>query len=284
MKTLREYIHEAEEKHVAIGHFNISNLEGFHAVVNAAKRLGVPAIIGFSEGEQKFFGKNEAVALVTELKEKENLPIFLNADHHYSFESVKEAIDAGFDSVVFDGAKLNFEENILETKKCVAHARSLNSETLVEGELGYIGAGSNIKETIPEGAGVKTRPEDAQKFAQQTGIDLLAPSVGSIHGLIKSGKPHIDGELVSQIRKSAGVPLVLHGGSGLRDEDFRNAIKSGISIIHISTEIRLTYDEALKKSLADNPSETTPYKILEPAVEAIEEIVEARLKLFNNIK
>ena len=269
---------------MAIGHFNISNLEGFHGIYNAAKKLNVPVIIGLSEGEEDFVGRNEAIGMIKEIRAKENFPIFLNADHHYSFERVKLAVDAGFDSVIIDAANLSFEENVKITKQCVDYAKSTNSGILVEAEIGYIGSGSNIKDTIPEGAGVKTKPEEAKNFVQATGIDMLAPSVGSIHGLIKSGKPHIDGELVAEIRKAAGVPLVLHGGSGLRDEDFTTAIKGGIAIIHISTEIRLAYDEALKKSLADNPTETTPYKILGPAVEAIEKVVEARLKLFNGIQ
>src|SRR3989344_2244663 len=117
-----------------------------------------------------------------------------------------------------------------------------------------------------------------------TGIDMLAPSVGSIHGLIKSGKPHINIKLVAEIKKVTGISLVLHGGSGLRDEDFTNAIKAGVSIIHISTEIRVAYDEALKKSLADNPNEIAPYKILQPAVDAVEKVVLERLKLFNGMK
>ena len=288
MKTLRQYIKEAQEKGIAIGHFNISNLEGFNAVYSAAKKLNVPVIIGLSEGEEDFVGRDEAVGMIKEIREKENFPIFLNADHHYSFERVKLAIDAGFDSAIFDGANLSFDDNVKITKQCVEYVSKIviekGKDILVEAELGYIGSGSNIKDTIPEGAGVLTKPEDAKKFVELTGIDMLAPSVGSIHGMIKSGKPHIDGELVAEIRKAAGVPLVLHGGSGLRDEDFTNAIKAGISIIHISTEIRLAYDEALKKSLADNPQETTPYKILQPAVDAIEKIVEARLKLFNGIK
>lgn len=288
MKTLREYIKEAEEKGVAIGHFNISNLEALHGIYNAAKKLNVPVIIGLSEGEEDFVGKNEAVGMIKEIREKENYPIFLNADHHYSFERVKASIDADFDAVIFDGANLSFEENVKITKECVDYARGINKnmnrDVLVEAELGYIGSGSNIKETIPDGAGIKTKPVEAQKFVEMTGIDMLAPSVGSIHGLIKSGKPHIDGELVAEIKKVTGVPLVLHGGSGLRDEDFINAIKAGISIIHINTEIRLAYDEALKKSLIENPNEVAPYKILQPAVDAIEKIVEARLKLFNGIK
>ena len=281
MKTLREYIKEASEKGIALGHFNISNLEAFHGVYKAAKKLNVPVIIGLSEGEEDFVGRNEAIGMIKEIREKENFPIFLNADHHYSFERVKLAVDAGFDSVIFDGANLSFEENVKITKQCVDYARKVNPVIIVEAELGYIGSGSNIKETIPEGAGIKTKPEDAKKFVEMTGIDILAPSVGSIHGLIKSGKPHIDAKLVAEIRKTAGVPLVLHGGSGLCDEDFTNGIKAGIVIVHISTEIRVAYDEALKKSLADNPKEVAPYKILQPAVDAIEKIAEARLKLFN---
>jgi fructose-bisphosphate aldolase class II len=288
IKTLREYVKEAERKGVAIGHFNISNLEGLHAVYNAAKKLKLPVIIGLSEGEEDFVGKSEAVAMVKAIKEKENFPIFLNADHHYSFDRVKASIDAGFDSVIFDGANLSFEDNVRITKDCVEYAEKVTIETgrdiLVEAELGYIGSGSNIKDSIPEGAGVLTKPSEAKKFVEMTGIDMLAPSIGSIHGLIKSGKPHIDSGLVAEIKEETGVPLVLHGGSGLRDEDFTNAIKAGISIIHISTEIRLAYDEALKKSLADNPKETTPYKILQPAVDAIEKIVEGRLKLFNGMQ
>jgi fructose-bisphosphate aldolase class II len=284
MKTLREYIKEAEEKGVAIGHFNVSNLEAFHGVYNVAKRLNVPVIIGLSEGEEDFFGRSEAIGMIKEIREKENFPIFLNADHHYSFERVKLAVDAGFDSVIIDAASLSFEENVKITKECVDYVKKVNSLMLVEAEFGYIGSGSNIKDTIPEGAGILTKVEDAKKFVELTGVDMLAPSVGSVHGLIKSGKPHIDAELVAKIKKATGVPLVLHGGSGLRDIDFTNGIKAGISIIHISTEIRIAYDEALKKSLAFNPDEVVPYKILRPAVEAIESIVEDRLKLFNGIK
>ena len=283
-KSLREYIKEAGEKGVAIGHFNISNLEGFHGVYNAARRLNVPVIIGLSEGEEDFVGKREAVGMIKEIREKENFPIFLNADHHYSFDRVKVAIDAGFDSVIFDGADLSFEENVKITKQCVDYARNSGRDVLVEAELGYIGSGSNIKESIPEGAGIQTNPEEAKKFVDMTGIDMLAPSVGSIHGLIKSGKPHIDAELVAQIRKVAGIPLVLHGGSGLRDVDFTNAIAAGISTIHINTEIRVAYVEDLRKFLALNPTETTPYKVSKSAQDAVESVVMERLKLFNNIK
>lgn len=288
VKSLRECIKEAEEKGVAIGHFNISNLEGLHAIYNAAKKLNVPVIIGLSEGEESFVGREEAVALVRAIRERDSYPIFLNADHHSSFDSVKACIDAGFDAVIYDGAKLPFEENVKITKQCVEYARSATKQTgrdiIVEAELGYIGSGSTIKDSIPEGAGVLTKPDEAKSFVEMTGIDLFAPSVGSVHGLIRSGKPHIDTDLVKAIRSSGGVPLVLHGGSGLRDVDFTGGIESGIAIVHINTEIRIAYHDGMKKSLIDNPDEVTPYKISKGAQDAIEKVVEERLKLFNGIK
>ena len=288
MKTLREYVKEAEEKRVAIGHFNISNLEGLHAIYNAAKKLNVPVIIGLSEGEENFVGLEEAVALVRAIRERDDYPIFLNADHHHSFKSVKDCIDAGFDSVIFDGAKLSFEENVKITKECVEYARSVTRDTgrdvLVEAELGYIGEGSNIKDTIPEGAGILTKPDEAKKFVELTGIDMFAPSVGSIHGVIRTGNPHIDANLVAEIKKATGVPLVLHGGSGLRDVDFTDAISAGINIVHISTEIRVAYVEGLKESILKNKDEVVPYKVLEGAEEDMGKVVEERLKLFNNLK
>lgn len=284
MKTLREVIQEASNNKTAIGHFNISNLEGLHAVYNSAKKLNVPIIIGLSEGEEDFVGRTEAVALVRALRERDSYPIYLNADHHYSFERVKASIDAGFDAVIIDCADKSFEENVAITKQCVEYARASGRDVIVEAEIGYIGSGSNIKDTIPEGAGVLTTPEEAKKFVEATGIDLLAPSVGSIHGLIKSGKPHINTELVKIIRDDTGIPLVLHGGSGLRDEDFTGGIASGIAIVHINTEIRVAYTQAVKQFLVDNPNEMTPYKIAQAGIDAIEVVVTNRLKLFNGIK
>lgn len=287
IKTLREYIKDAQEKGVAIGHFNISNLEGLHGIYNAAKKLDLPVIIGVSEGEEKFAGLDEVATLIKTIRERDNYPIFLNADHHSSFESVKACIDVGFDMVIIDAAKLPHDQNIKITKQCVDYAHEVNKNTgrdvLIEAELGFIGSGSDIKETVPEGAGILTKPDDAKDFVTQTGIDLFAPSVGSIHGLIKSGKPHIDADLVKEISDITKVPLVLHGGSGLRDEDFTNAIAAGICIVHINSEIRLAYRNAVEKFIEENPNEITPAKILTPAVDAIEHVVTNRLKLFNNI-
>jgi fructose-bisphosphate aldolase class II len=288
MKTLRECIKEAQGKGVAIGHFNISNLEALHGIVNAGMNLKLPVIIGLSEGEEGFVGTEEAVALVRALRAKTGHPIFLNADHHASFESVQKCIDAGFDMVIIDAAKLPFDENVALTKKCVDYARKVSKATgrdiLVEAELGYIGSGSNIKDTVPEGAGILTDPAEAKKFVEQTGIDLFAPSIGSIHGIIKSGKPHINAEVAKAIAEATRTPLVLHGGSGLRDEDFVNAIKSGVAVVHINSELRLAFRQAVEKALAENVEEINPVKLLAPAVAAIQKVVEERLKLFNIIK
>jgi fructose-bisphosphate aldolase class II len=290
IKTLREYIKEAEDKKIAIGHFNISNIEALHGIYNAAKTLNVPIIIGVSEGEEEFIGKDEVVKLVKMIRERDNYPIFLNADHHYTFESVKSALDAGYDSAIIDAVKLPLEENIALTKKCVDYGKILGEkegrDILIEAELGFIGQSSKLLDAIPEGVGeaTMTKPEDAKYFVEQTGISLLAPSVGNIHGMVKGGNPRLDINRIKEVRETCGIPLVLHGGSGIADEDFTNAIQAGISVIHINTEIRVAYKEALEKYLEEFPNEVAPYKILKPAVEAIEKVVEQRLKLFNNIK
>ncbi len=290
MKTLREYIKEAEEKKIAIGHFNISNIEALHGIYNAAKKLGVPVIIGVSEGEESFIGRHEVAALIKEIRENDNYPIFLNADHHYSFEFVKEALDAGYDSAIIDAVKLPLEENIILTKKCVEYAKELSQkesrDILIEAELGFIGQSSKLLDVIPEGVSeaTMTLSSDAKYFVEQTGINLLAPSVGNIHGMVKGGNPKLDIEKIKEIKETCGVPLVLHGGSGISDVDFTEAIKAGISIVHINTEIRVAYKEALEKYLKENPNEIAPYKFLKSGVEAVERVVEEKLKLFSGIK
>ena len=172
---MREVIKEAEKTKVAVGHFNISNIEGLWGIFRAAQSLKVPVIIGLSEGERDFVGVRQAVALVKSIREEFDYPIFINADHTYSVERVKEAVDAQFDAVIFDGAKLSIEENIAKTKECVAYARSVNPDILVEAELGYIGTSSKLLDEIPEGVSLEhlTTPEDAKRFVQETGVDLF---------------------------------------------------------------------------------------------------------------
>lgn len=287
MKTLREYIQIAKEEGKAIGHFNISNLEAFHAIVNAGRKLNVPVIIGVSEGEREFTGVSEVVALVKAVKEKYNQPVFLNADHTYELEKIKEAIDAGFDMVITDNAKLDMAANIEATRKAVEYAKEVNArdgrDVLIEGELGYIGQSSKILDKVPDGVQM-TSPEDAAKYVRESGIDLLAPAVGNVHGMVKGGNPKLNIDRIKDIDGSAGVPLVLHGASGIGNDELKEAVKAGVVIVHYNTELRVAYRDALKKSLIEtNPDEVAPYKFLKTSVEAIEAVVVEKLKVMNNI-
>ena len=290
MKSLRECINEAKENKRAVGHFNISNAEMLRGVFNAAKNLNVPVIIGVSEGERQFIGIKQVVALVKSFREEYEYPIFLNADHTYSVEKVKEAIDAGFDMAIYDGAKLSLDENIKNTKECVDYAKEIfkneGREILIEGELGYIGQSSKILDAIPEGVKVEgdglTHPEVAKEFVEKTGVDLLAPAVGNIHGMLRVGHdPRLDIERIKNINNACKIPLVLHGGSGTVNEDFTLAIKAGMSIIHISTELRVAFKKSLTLFLQENVDEIAPYKYLKDAISAVEKVTTDRLGLFN---
>ena len=282
MKDLREALLEAEKNKVAIGHFNISDSEGFKAVVEVAQELGVAVIIGVSEGEREFIGAEEAVALVKTEREK-GLPVFLNADHTYSVEKVKEAIDLGFDSVIIDGASKSFEENVSMTRECVSYAKSNGKGVLVEAELGFIGQSSKVLEKIPEGVSeeTQTRPEDAKRFVEETGVDLFAPSVGNIHGVVRGGEPNLNIERIKAIREISKVPLVLHGASGNSDKDILSAIDAGIRIVHINTEIRMAYKTGVEAGLKS--SEVAPYKFMAEGVLEMKKVISNKLKLFNKL-
>ena len=289
MRSLLEIIKEAEGKKVAIGHFNFSDLAGLRAIFEAAKEVGVPVIVGVSEGEREFVGVRQAAALVKSLREEYDHPIFLNADHTHSLEKVREVAEAGFDEILFDGSKLPLEENIKQTKEAVQLVRSINKRILVEGEIGYIGGSSEVLKERPEGIELTT-PEEAARFVKETKVDVLAPAVGNMHGLLARtdadgtrtyAEKRLDTDRIRLIKEAVKVPLTLHGGSGTADEDFVAAIKAGINIIHINTEIRLAWRRGVEEGLAKNPDEIAPYKILPPAVLAIKEIVKKRLSLFN---
>lgn len=286
MKALRQYVKEAGEKGIALGHFNISNLETLHGIFNTAKKLNLPVIIGVAEGERKYMGTEQVAVLVKSFRDEYNYPIFLNADHTYSFEGVKECIDAGYDSVIFDGSGMPYEENIKMTKKCVDYARKVNPEIIVEGELGFIGKSSKVLDKLPEGVKITeeflTKPEEAKIFIDKTGIDMLAPAVGNIHGMLKGGKdPALNIKRIADIKKTVKIPLVLHGASGNSKEDIQKAIKAGMNIVHVNTEIRVDFRKALEKELKARPDEVAPYKYMDETIPAVEKIIEEKLKIFN---
>ena len=285
MKSLREVIAEAEEQKVAVGHFNVSDSSQLWGIFRAAQKLNLPVVIGASEGERDFIGVRQLVALVRSIREEFDYPIYTNADHTYSLQRVKEAIDAGFDAVIYDGNKVSHEENLEITKQCVEYARAQDRDVLVEAELGNIGMSSKLLDGIPEGAEITddmlTLPEELAAFVAHTGVDLIAPAVGNLHGMMKHGNnPKLNIERIAQLRAAGGVPMVLHGGSGISDEDFVEAIKAGIGMVHINTEIRKAYRDGIVDYLQANPDEVAPYRYVGAGRDALEAVVEARMRLF----
>ena len=286
MYVLREVLEQAQKNGVAIGHFNISDSVQLKAVFTAAQELKVPVLIGASEGEREFIGTRQIAALVRSLREEFDFPIFLNADHTYSVAKAQEAARSGFDLVVFDASKQPLDDNVRQTKEAVEAVKSIKPDILVEGEIGYIGTGSAIHEEVPELSKGLTTPAEAKQYAEATGIDLLAPAVGSMHGMLPSmvqGKTRkrLDIARIAEIKRAAQVLLTLHGGSGTDDEDFRKAIAAGINVIHINTELRVAWRRGLEEALRENPNEVVPYKLLQFALESVKQVARARMRLFN---
>jgi ketose-bisphosphate aldolase len=286
MHSLRELLKESQETGVAIGHFNISDLVLLKAVFAAARELNVPVLIGLSEGERAFVGVGQIAAFVRGLREEFDFPIFLNADHTHSLAKGIEAAKAGFDSIVFDRSALPFEENVRQTKQAVEALKVINPSMLVEGEIGDIVTGSEIHESFPDLSKGLSTPEEAKQFVENTGVDILAPAVGNMHGMLRSmvegeSKKHLDIKRIAAIKQATQVFLTLHGGSGTDDEDFRKAIAAGINIVHINTELRVAWRRGLEQGLSTQPDEVVPYKILPVAVDSVQRVAASRLRLFN---
>ena len=286
MQSLRQALTDADRRKVAVGHFNISDLTALHAIVDAARELKFPVLIGLSEGEREFFGTRTAAAAVRTLRDEFQHPIYLNADHTHSLEKVREVAEAGYDEVIFDGSKLPYEENVKLAKQAVELAKSINSEMLVECEIGYIGSSSAILEKRPEESLHLTTPDEARQFAEETRLDVLAPAVGNMHGLLRemvtgAAHKHLDIKRIDEIRRATGKFMTLHGGSGTEDKDFVAAIKAGMTIVHVNTELRLAWRRGVEEGLKD-PDEVAPYKIMPPAYRKIREVVTQRLRLFNS--
>jgi len=287
MKTLKETMDKALSNGVALGHFNISDSNQLNGIAGAAKELSVPVVIGVSEGESKFVGLEKMVAMVRAAGKEFGIDIYANADHTHSVEGCKLAIDAGMDSVIFDGSKLSVEENIASTKEVVEYANQSGREVIVEGEVGYIGTSSKMLDEIPDDISDSLpTPEDVKNFVEQTGATAVAPAVGNLHGMLKGrANPALNIELVKSMRKVLDneTGMVLHGGSGLTDEDFTAAITAGINVVHINTEIRVAYREGIEAALAENPDEVAPYRYLNGGRDALQKVVTARLALFSNL-
>lgn len=288
--SLNDYLKIAKENKFAVPHFNFVSAEQLEAIVLGFKKVldfyNLPydkyaLMVGTSEGEAKFLGYSQARALVDSWKKETNIPIFLNADHHKSLEHCKEAIKHGYDTVLIDASTMSFEENIKTTHSVIDYAKSVNSDISVEGELGYLRGESKLQETIEIRPEDFTKPEEVKEFVEKTGVDRIAIVFGNIHGIVSKQEEKLDFGLLEKINKAVSETfLVLHGGSGLADEEFKKAIENGITNIHINTEVRVAYREGLDKKLREFPGETTPYKFLEGAVEEMKKVVEEKVKIF----
>src|SRR3989338_6929463 len=294
MENLNYYLKQAKDGHYALGHFNFATEDVLRGIIEASRDAGAPAVmVGTSEGEAGFVGMKEAVALVKVMKEDLNYPVFLNADHYKSFEKCKEAIDAGYDSIIIDASKLPNEENIVLTKQVVNYARSVSAsrrtDISVEGELGYLRGSSEVQTKIEISPADYSKPQEVADFVSRTGVDRMAIVFGNIHGIVTDQEEKLDIEHLNKIMSWASLhdvkmPMtlffVLHGASGLKDEDVVASIKAGITNVHFNTELRVAYRNEIDKQFHANPNETTPYKYLGPAVDEVKKLVTQKIKVF----
>ncbi|MCD6483270.1 MAG: class II fructose-bisphosphate aldolase, partial [Candidatus Aenigmarchaeota archaeon] len=237
-----QLIKKAMKKRYAVGGFNIFNIESTIAVIEASEKLKSPALVQMSESTlTKYFKPEQIVPSVISMIKKSKSKLALHLDHGKSLEVVKIAIKNGFTSIMFDGSLFPFEKNIKLTKKAVKIAKKKDERITVEGEIGIIGRNKSEKNNM-------TDPEDAKIFAEETGVDMLAISIGNAHGLYK-GKPNLDFKRLKKIRRMVKIPLVLHGGSGIPDDQIKRAIKLGISKINIFTEAKLAFYNGIKNNM-----------------------------------
>lgn len=275
-----DLLKKAKEGKYAIGAFNTSTLEITKAILLASEELNIPVIIETSEGEANFEGYQLFVDTVRDIAMNMTVDVAINLDHGKSLEAVKYAVESGYSSVHIDCSAMKNSENLELTKKVVefAHPRGVS----VEGELGYIGGSSEVHEgEQPKKEIIFTDPKDAAEYIKETGVDVFAGSYGNVHGIYKN-EPKLDIERIKKISELSGIPLSLHGGSGIPDEQIKDAIKAGICKINVNTEIREAYRESLEKNLKGKNSEMVPYKYLSIVIDDVKEVVKKKIVLFSN--
>ncbi|KLU39588.1 MAG: tagatose-bisphosphate aldolase [Peptococcaceae bacterium 1109] len=261
----------------AVGAFNVHNMEDVQAVIFAAEEMGTPVIVMASESALKYAGVAFIARLVQTAAEQVSIPIALQLDHGQDLDLLKACIDHGFTSVMIDGSRLPFEENVAVTREVVelAHAHGVS----VEAELGRVG-GKEDDISVAAHEAFLTDPDQAVEFVERTGIDVLAPAIGTAHGLYK-GIPKLDFPRLKEIASKVDVPLVLHGGSDLSVEVLHETIRSGISKINIGTDLKYATTNGIKAYLEENPAEFEPRKVFAAARESARTLVLEKLRLLS---
>lgn len=296
-----EILKKAREEGYGVGAFNTNNMEITQAILEASEELRSPVILAFSEGALKYGGEY-LVSMALEMAKRVRIPVALHLDHGSSYEAVLKALRLGFTSVMIDKSAEDFETNVRETRRVVEAAHAVGVP--VEAEIGKL-AGVEEHVAVDEKDALLTNPEEAKLFVEKTGVDYLAVAIGTAHGPYKGkGRPFIDHERLKKIAALLpGMPLVLHGASGVPKElvekinkyggqiegaqgihpdDIKKAIKEGISKINTDTDLRLAFTAAVREVLYTNPKVYDPRKILGPAREEMKRVVKERIELFGS--
>ena len=276
---MKDMLNKAKEEKYAVGQFNINNLEWIQAILKKSQELNSPVILGVSTGAKKYMGGfNVVTAMVRELIKSMNItvPVALHLDHGDSFEVCKEAIDNGFTSVMIDASHHDYATNIEITKKVVEYAKQFNVS--VEAELGRVGGQDD--NVVSQGVGYADVNE-CEEFARLTGIDCLAPALGSVHGPYK-GVPKLGFKEMLEIKEATNLPLVLHGGSGIPDYQIKEAVSRGTCKINVNTECQQEWTKLVRETLANNKEVYDPSKIIGPGMKGIEAVVEYKVKVFGS--
>jgi fructose-bisphosphate aldolase class II len=277
--SMTEMLQKAKAEGYAVGQFNLNNLEFTQAILQAAQTENSPVILGVSEGAGRYMGGFKTVVKMVEgLMEdyKVTVPVAIHLDHGSSFEKCKEAIDAGFTSVMIDASHHPFEENIEITSKVVEYAHSKGVS--VEAELGTVGGQED--DVVAEGV-IYADPKECEELVKRTGIDCLAPALGSVHGPYK-GEPNLGFKEMEEIGNAIGLPLVLHGGTGIPTKDIQKSVSLGTAKINVNTENQIASAKVVREVLAAKPNEYDPRKYLGPARDAIKETVIGKMREFGS--
>ncbi len=273
--TSKEVLEDARKRHYAVGAFNANNLEYVHAIIEAAEEERAPVILQASQGATNYAGLEHIVAMVKASADKATVPVVLHLDHGKDFLQNVRCLRAGFTSLMFDGSTLPFEENVEITKRIVeiAHACGIP----VEAELGKVPQAGQVTEE--EVRALMTDPEEAARFVELTGVDSLAVAVGSVHAM-RQQAAKLDIPRIKKISELVGIPLVLHGASGVTDEGYHDAIPAGICKINIATELNKACMKAVREKLAKDPDVIDLRKVLMPGRQAMKDAVKGKMRLF----
>lgn len=269
----KDMLLDAQRGGYAVGAFNFENMEMLQAIIGAAEEMRAPVMLQTTPSTVKYASVTMFSAMAREIAGRASVPVALHLDHGSSFELAEAAACAGYSSVMIDGSQLDFEGNIAISRSVVDMVAERGLNIPVEGELGTVGGKEDS--TVAHGIAY-TEPDKAAEFAERTGISSLAVAIGTAHGVYK-GVPHLDIDRLSDIRKVVSIPLVLHGASGVPDEQVRACVERGICKVNYATELRIAYSDGVKEFLREQPDAFDPKKYGKRGMERVREAVKSRM-------